>query len=200
MSRTRSIVVVLGSAAATLAVIGLGAGATFTDATHSVQKVQAGTLNMSVTSPDGSTSSDGKTVTFPDTAPVGSSFATAPHVITITNNGSIGADEVFLGASHTTPGGANDHALLNEMYVCVYSPPSTNGGPGGVVFNGPLTQLESNGQQISGHVPPGETDAYTAEYYAGNVSTKCGASSAASLDDAAQGGIVSPSIDLSYQG
>lgn len=200
MSRTRSAVVVLGSAAATLGVIGLGAGATFTDATHSVQKIQAGTLSMTVTSPDGATSADGKTVTFNDAAPVGSTFATAPHVITITNNGNIAADEVFLGASHTTPGGARDLALLHQLYVCVYSPPSTNGGPGGVVYNDKLTSLESGGQQIAGHVPPGETDSYTAEYYAGNVTTKCGASTAPSLTDEAQGGVVSPSIDISYTG
>jgi hypothetical protein len=200
MSRIRSAVVVLGSAAATLAVVGLGAGATFTDATHSVQKIQAGTLSMTVTSPQGSTSGDGKTVSFPDADPVGSSFATAPHVITITNTGNIAASEVFLGASHTLPGNATDHALLGEMYVCVFSPPSTNGGPGGVVFNGPLTSLESGGQQISGHVPAGETDSYTAEYYAGSVTTACGASTAPSLTNDAQGGIVSPSIDISYEG
>lgn len=200
MSRTRSTVVVLGGAAATLAAIGLGAGATFTDATHSVQKIQAGTLSLELTSPDGSTSADGKTLNFPDAAPVASSFATAPHDITIHNVGSIAANEVFLGASHTTPGSTADHALLNQMYVCVFSPPSVNGGPGGVVFNGPLTALEQAGQQVAGHVPPGETDAYTAEYYAGDVSTKCGASNAPSLTNDAQGGIVSPSIDLSYTG
>jgi hypothetical protein len=200
MFRPRSAAVVLGSAAATLAVIGLGAGATFTDATHSVQKIESGTLTMSVTSPDGSTSGDGKTVTFPDASPVGSSFATAPHDITIKNVGSIAASEVFLSASHTTPGGAKDLALLNQMHVCVFSPPSANGGPGGVVFDGLLKNLEANGQQVAGHVPPGETDAYTAEFYAGNVTTKCGVSAAASLDNAAQGGVVSPSIDLSYEG
>jgi hypothetical protein len=155
---------------------------------------------MQVTSPAGSTSGDGKTLTFPDADPVGSSFASAAHDITITNVGTVAASEVLLGASHTTPGGARDQALLNEMYVCVYSPPSTNGGPGGVVFNGPFTALESGGQQIAGHVPPGETDAYTAEFYAGNVTTSCGASSAPSLDNDAQGGVVSPSIDISYEG
>jgi predicted ribosomally synthesized peptide with SipW-like signal peptide len=200
MSRTRSALVVLASGAATLAVVGVGAGATFTDSTHSTQKIQAGTLNMRVTSADGSTSGDGKTVTFPDAAPVNSTFKTAAHTVVIHNAGDITAQEVFLGASHTTPGGANDNALLNQMYVCVYSPSSPNGGPGGVVFNGPLTSLESSGQQVAGSVSPTETDQYTAEFYAGDVTTSCGASNAPSLDNAAQGGIVSPMITLSYQG
>lgn len=193
MSGIRSTIVVLGSAAATLAVVGLGAGATFTDATHSVQKVQAGTLNMTLNSPDGTQSADGKTLTLREADPVGSSFATAPYEITITNSGTIAASEVHLGASDTTPGHGNDAALRNQMYVCVFS-------SGQTAFNGKLTDLEANGLTIQGTVAPGGTDSYTAEYYAGTATTKCGASAAPSLDNAAQGGLVTPSIDLGYEG
>jgi hypothetical protein len=204
--------VLVGSAAglAALALVGTGAGATFTDATHSVQTVKAGTLNMTL-SGSGVLSNDQKTLTFGDTAPTGSVFDTTPQDVTIHNSGNIPASEVFISASDVNPGGANDLALRNGMNLCIYSPPSVNGGPGGVVFNGPLTTLESlgggQGQQIAGNVPPGQTDAYTAEFYAGKDSSKCGTGvyggtykQPASLTQDAQGGSVTPSITVSYTG
>jgi hypothetical protein len=153
--------------------------------------------------------------------PVGSSFMSAPTLITITNNGSMTATEVALQLSdhHTNT------TFENETWACLYH-------DGGVVFNEPLTIAEGYGQSAIGHLElaPGAADSYTAVYYAGpKEDTGCGGTysgfsavsydgypgqygatklylggtvnpAALSLTNPAEGGTITPTVTLSYQG
>jgi hypothetical protein len=153
--------------------------------------------------------------------PVGSSFMSAPTLITITNNGTMTATEVALQLSdhHTNT------TFENETWACLYH-------DGGVVFNEPLTIAEGYGRSAIGHLDlaPGATDSYTAVYYAGpKEDTGCGGTysgfsavsydgypgqygatklylggtvnpAALSLTNPAEGGTITPTVTLSYQG
>ncbi len=55
---------------AALSLIGIGAGASFTDAVHATQSVQAGTMNMQISGP-GSVSADHKSITLSTLRPDG---------------------------------------------------------------------------------------------------------------------------------
>ena len=195
---------VLGTAfaAAGLALVGAGAGATFTDATHSVQKVSAGTLNVTVSADaDGAiTSWDGKSVELPAAADLPSTFKTDAIPVVITNSGTVTANEVWLGMSVAPTTSAADAALLDQLNVCIFSPYIDEQNWGGVVWNGKLTDLVASGQQVTGPVKPGDTDQYTTEFYAGNVTTKCGDHTTASLTNDAQGGSVTPTVTVTYHG
>ena len=199
----RKIAILGGMGVAALALIGAGASATFTDSTHSNQTIQAGTMNVTLSSnaPGAVQSQDGKTVTLANAAPVNSTFKTAASTFEISNDGDITVQEVFIKGSRQAPGfNANDDALFNQTNVCVYSPFIDNNNPGGVVYDGSLSNFVSNGQQVAGPLAPGAKDHYTAEYYAGNVTTACGDETSPSLDNSAQGGTITPQVDLSYTG
>lgn len=199
----RKIAMIASMGVAGLCLIGAGAGATFTDATNSVQTITSGTLNMQLSAPDdpnATTSSDGKTVTLESASPVGSTFKTAPVSFEILNAGTITANEILIKGSETDGGKAADQALLGQMNVCIYSPYIDSTNPGGVVFDGRVSTFDASGQQVEGPVAPGGKDHYTAEFYAGDVTTACGAETSPSLDNSAQGGTVTPTVTLSYTG
>jgi len=83
---TRKIAVVAAVAAAGFGLIGAGAGATFTDAVTTTQKVTAGSIDVQLTSSDESVSisSDGKTASFADLGPTQSTFSSGAVPTTIT--------------------------------------------------------------------------------------------------------------------
>lgn len=213
MSLSRRTTAFLGIGFIGIASIGAGAGATFTDATHSVQTITAGTLDVTLSSPGATSGNNTKTLTLADFGPTASTFTSPASIITITNNGTVKANEVWMGVSNAGPSAAADAALWSQLSLCIYSPPSSNGGPGGVVFNGLVTTLQAmnggKGQQVAGYVGPDGSpiDAYTTQFYAGESTTPCGTASFGgtyatppSLTDAAQGGVVTPTVTIQYEG
>jgi predicted ribosomally synthesized peptide with SipW-like signal peptide len=190
-----------GVGLAGLALIGAGAAATFTQSTTSNHPVQAGTMNVTL-SGAGTLSDSGRTLTFATFGPTNSSFTTGDQAVTITNNGNIPVLEIV-----ATIGATGDTALLGQLYVCEVS-------SGQVIYNGPLSA--AGAQAINGTLTaypgPGNTDGYSINVYAGNVTTGCGAattpgapavsgpSTAPSLLNSAQGQSATVSLTVDYSG
>lgn len=181
MSFSRSTRALAGIAILGIAGVGIGAGATFTDAVNATQSITAGTLNMTVAGPTGSTT-DGKTVTLAAVGPVASTFSTGAQLVTTTNSGNITADAILLSASSTN----NNATFKNELYVKIES-------SGQVAYDGTLAYLEAHPISIMGPILKGQTDPFEVTYYAGS-------GSAPSLSNGAMGGVVIPTITVSYQG
>lgn len=198
----RKIAMMIGMGTAGLCLVGAGAGATFSDSVHATQRITAGTLNMTVQGPDGS-STDGKTVTFADTAPEQSTFTTGPQLVTTTNSGNITAQALRLSATDVS----NNAALHDSLYVEIDSFAAPNGtGTPVVVYNGLLSALESSPISIQGPIAPNQTDPFYVTYYAGNNgansdgATGNNLDNAPSLENAAEGGVVIPKITVEYTG
>jgi len=189
MSFSRSTLTLAGIAVLGIAGVGIGAGATFTDAVNATQSITAGTLNMTVAGPTGSTT-NGKTVTLAAVGPVASTFTTGPQRVVTTNSGNITASAILLSASDTN----NNGTFQSELYVRIESWAGPNmSGAKVVVYDGTLAYMESHPMAIQGPILPGQTDPFDVTYYAGS-------GSAASLSNLAQGGVVFPTITVSYQG
>ena len=189
MSFSRSTLTLAGIAVLGIAGVGIGAGATFTDAVNATQSITAGTLNMTVSGPTGSTT-NGKTVTLAAVGPVASTFSTGPQLVTTTNSGDITASAILLSASDTN----NNATFKSELYVRIssWSGPNMTGSEV-VVYDGTLANMEANPISIMGPILPGQTDPFNVTYYAGS-------GAAASLSNGAMGGVVIPTITVSYQG
>lgn len=184
----RKLALLSGLGMAGLALIGVGAGATFTDSVHGQQVITAGTLSMTVQGPAGS-STDGKTVTLQDLGPQQSTFTTGEQKIVTTNTGNIKASAILLSASDQNNGAPNSLALKNALQVKIYSWSAPNeGGSKVLVYQGSLVNFEANSISIVGDVPAGSTDPFTVEFSASN------------LGNEAQGGVVVPKITVDYQG
>ena len=114
---------------AALALIGTGAGATFTDAVHANRTINAGTMNVQITNGGGgAVSADGKSVTLPAVGPTGSTFESTHQIITIKNNGNIPATADAFQMTESHVGTANNNALLAQTNVCIQST-DPSGGP-----------------------------------------------------------------------
>ena len=188
MARSRKFLTAGAVGVAALALIGAGASATFTDAVHATQSITAGTLNMTVTGPAGS-STNGKTVTLEAFGPTNSTFTTGAQKVITTNSGDIAASALRLSASDSN----NNAALKAQVYVRIDSWVGPNESGGKVmVYNGTLANLELNPMNIVGPIPAGSTDPFEVTYYAGPGAT--------SLTNAAQGGLLIPSITVEYEG
>ena len=211
MARSRKFLAAGAAGVAALALIGAGASATFTDSTHSLQQVQAGTLDVVLSAP-GAANNWTKTITLPEFGPTTSTFKTDAIVVTIVNRGTIRANEVFMGLNIAPNSAANSHdaALVDQLSLCLWSPPSANGGTGMTVFNGKVSTLAAMaggaGQAVAGYILGNTTDAYSAEFYAGSAATLCGTNTygagsyaADDLTDAAQGGVVHTDVKLAYK-
>jgi predicted ribosomally synthesized peptide with SipW-like signal peptide len=199
MSISRPLVALVGVAVLGLAGIGVGAGATFTDQVQAQQTITAGTLGVSVTSPTGSQSSDGRTVTLAAFGPASSTFTTGPSTVNVNLTGNIPATEISLHASAVTNGGAGN-SLRDEMYVRIFS-------SGQTFYNGTLAALIANGPYDLGNgtIP----DSFQVTFYAGGPVQADGTNghgsaltpfTPASLTNASQGGVVIPSITLDVIG
>jgi hypothetical protein len=164
------------------ALVGSGAGATFTDAIHATQTINAGTLDVTVTGP-GTTSSDGKSLTLDSLGPTGSTFSTGAQKVTIFNGGTIKATEVELSASSTWTG---DAKLKKEIGVTITE-------AGNQLYDGLLTDLEANPLQLSGNLAVGATRIIKVTFYAGHNSVP-------SLTNAAEGDTVTPDLAISFTG
>jgi predicted ribosomally synthesized peptide with SipW-like signal peptide len=197
---------------AALALIGAGAAATFNATTTSSQTINAGTLSVVVSSPDApgcTTSADNcTTLTLDSVGPEGSTFDTPASLITITNTGSIPATEISMTISDTPVNSAgldNGGTLASEMGLCMYS----DGAP---VVNGDLSAVEGGSPYDLGDSllagTPG-TDSYSADFYAGEGSSECGATAIGVATDTAattplttlaEGGSDTVSLAITYNG
>jgi signal peptidase I len=176
---------VLVGASAVVAVIGSGAGASFTQSIFATQAINAGTLNVTLTGP-GTTSVDGKTITLSPLGPVGSTFTSGVQSITISNQGNIAATQTSLSAAETHSGGTSGAALAGELGVTV-----RDGGT--VVYDGLLSGLIASPATLTGTIAPNSTRQLRVTFYAGSGTIP-------SLDNAAQGGSVTPTLTLDYSG
>lgn len=182
--------------------VGLGAGASFTDAVAATQTVTAGQMNLGIEQAGGQ-----KSYTLPSTPAEGSTFTTGPQLVTTHNYGNITANAILLSLADTN----TNAAMKAETNVEIDSWTAPNqGGTLVVAYNGPLSGLEANPQALSGPVAPGQTDPFYVTFYAGtNGANSDGAAdvgfgsnldNAAALDSAAQGGSVTPTVTVTYSG
>jgi predicted ribosomally synthesized peptide with SipW-like signal peptide len=193
MQFSRPLVLVAGAAIAGIALIGVGAGATFTDSTTSSQKITAGTMNVVVSaagatqgstdcsSPDANCTA----LTLPDVGPVGSTFETTPIRVNITNKGNIPAYYYSIKITAPADGdlSAASTALKHEMNICImawdpsWSAAQSQGTLGWVEGNGPLTTavgLNPTVRENPVKLNPGASLPYWVSFYAGQDSTYCG--------------------------
>jgi hypothetical protein len=220
MAISRKALTVGAVSVAGLALVGTGAGATFTDSVHETQAIHAGTMNVQVSGPAGS-HTDGKTVTLPAFGPTGSTFESNKQVITVTNNGQIPATAVAIQMTESHPNALNNNALFAQTNVCIMSTDPSGTWTEG---NGPLTTavaLTPSVNQTGGVVlQPGDTMTFWVTYYAGRDSANCSEVSSdgpstttawegyqghpyqtpASLNNDAQGGTITPTMTFSFTG
>jgi hypothetical protein len=172
MSLSRPIVALIGAGALGIALVGVGASAQFTTSVSSSQKIQAGTLRMSVWSPqatNGCTASTSQctSVTLPVVGPVGSTFVSPQDVVYVTNTGNIPAYFDAFQLSVATDGASASTYLRNQTNVCLMSTDPTGSWVEG---NGPLTtaiSLTPTVQENPVKVVPNQTVKYSAIFYAG---------------------------------
>jgi hypothetical protein len=182
-----------------ISLIGAGVGATFNQTTQSSQKIQVGTMNVTL-SGAGALSNSDQTLTFATYGPTASTFTTGDQAVTITNNGDIPVLEIV-----ATIGSSGDAALISQLYVCEVSSNQ-------VIYNGLLSSAGSQGINgtLAAYPGPNNTDGYIINVYAGNSTTACGAvvtvgqtavagmSTAPSLTDAVQGKNATVSLTVTY--
>jgi predicted ribosomally synthesized peptide with SipW-like signal peptide len=196
-----------------LGLVGAGAHAVFTQNTVSSQQITAGTMNVQLSTlvPGANLSANGQTLTFAPFGPTGSSFTTGDELVTITNYSNFVVSEIMAtpGDTYDSSGGpASPNSLLAaEAYLCEVSSSY-------VIYNGPLASAPA--QAISGSLAAypgtGNTDNYSVNIYAGTEPTACGTgttgttpnvpgtSTAPTLLQGAQGGVINPSMTVSYTG
>jgi predicted ribosomally synthesized peptide with SipW-like signal peptide len=209
MKFTKSIAVLGGLSVASIALIGAGASAIFTQNTVSSQQITAGTMNvqLSTTVSGAGLSANGQVLTFAALSGVGSSFTTGDQTVVITNYSTFPVSEITStpGDSYDSSGGPGSANSLfaGEAYLCEVS-------SGEVIYNGLLSAAPA--QPINGTLAPGATDNYTINVYAGSETTACGAvtsvgatavsglSTAPTLVQDAQGGVIDPTMTISYTG
>jgi predicted ribosomally synthesized peptide with SipW-like signal peptide len=206
---------------AALALIGTGAGASFTDAVHSNRTINAGTMNVQISDGAGGiVSPDGKSVTLPAVGPTGSTFLSEHKVVTIKNNGDIAATAEAIQMTESHVGTANNNALLAQTNVCIQST-DASGGPW-TEGNGPLATAVALTPTVAQNpvvLQPGQTMTFSVDFYAGQDS-QCNPVSSdgshtraawdgydggpyhtpASLTNAAQGGTITPTLHFSFTG
>jgi hypothetical protein len=223
MGNSRKILTAGAVGVAALALIGTGAGATFTDAVHANRTVTAGTMNVQITA-GGNVSADGKSVTMPAVGPTGSTFESTQQLVTVKNKGNIPATFDSFQMSATPSGNANDNALFAQTNVCIRTtdPASVVDGGTWTEGNGPLSAAVTLNPTVKENpvvLHPGETMTFSVDFYAGKDSI-CGTTysdgpstaaiwqgylggpyhTPASLTNAAQGGTITPTLTFTLTG
>ncbi len=176
MSLSRPLVALAGAGVLGIALVGVGASAQFTTSVSSSQKITAGTLRMTVWSPqatapcntkDSATTAGCTSLTLPDVGPFGSTFKSPQYVVYVTNTGNIPAYFDAFQLSVTTDGSDASNYLRNETNVCLMS---TDPSGSWVEGNGPLTTalaLTPTVKENPVKVVPNQTVRYSAIFYAG---------------------------------
>ena len=185
-----------------LGLVGAGAHAVFTTSVASSQTAQAGALAVVVSSPDApgctAPTDNCTSLTLNPVGPYASTFDSPASLITITNNGNIPATEISMTITDSpinSPGLDNGGTLATDMGMCFYSDGST-------VFNESLSTVEAGNPYSLGASPlaTSGSDSYSVQFFAGSVTTTCGASAISSLDTLAQGGSDAVTVTLTYNG
>ena len=221
MAYSRKFLTVGALGVAALALIGAGAGATFSDSVDANQKVTGGTMDLVISNgAGGKVSPDGKSVTLPDFGPTGSTFETTHRVITVTNNGDIPVKSLAfqMGGTHGTSQAS--YILWNQVNVCIKSTDRSGTWTEG---NGPLTTavaLTPSVAQNPVDLVPRQSMTFSVDFYAGKDSKNCAAGysdgtktsnawysheggwykTPASLTNDAMGGVVTPKLTFSFTG
>ena len=223
MALSRKVLAAGAVGVAALALIGTGAGASFTDAVHATQTINAGTMTIQISDAAGSVSADGKSVTLPAFGPTGSTFETS-NTITVKNIGHIPATFDSFQMTEPSSGNANDNALFTQTNVCIRSTdPSSVANPGTwTEGNGPLATAVALNPTVKENpvvLHSGETMTFTVDFYAGKDSL-CGTTysdgtntrnawftfighsyqTPPSLTNAAQGGTITPTLTFNVTG
>lgn len=224
MSRSRPLIALAGLALGGIALVGIGAGATFSTSTASSQKITAGTVGVSVSAPNAtngctSAAANCSSLTLPDVGPVGSTFETPATHITVTNTGDIPAYFDAIQMTQSNNGSSASAALVNEMNICIMSHDTSGTWVEG---NGPFTtalNLHPSVKENPVKLNPGETASYWVGFYAGQDSSLCGTTTSDgpntttawqnysgvyhtpnSLTNAAEGGSVTATLHFSFTG
>ncbi len=224
MPVSRPLAALLGAGFIGIAAIGAGAGATFTTSTASQQTITAGTIGMSLSSPDvpgcKTAAQHCQSLALPAVGPVGSTFETAVMQVTMTNTGNIPTKFADIQMSETHGSSAASVALRNQMNVCIKSYDPSGAGPW-VEGNGPLTTAVALHPTVVENqvvMQPGDSTTYWVTFYAGQDSS-CGTTHSdgphtrsawyaaagayvtpPSLTNAAMGGSVTPKLTWSFTG
>lgn len=196
--------------------VGVGVHATFTTSTASAQTVTAGTLGLTLTSPGASGNGTlASPLVLPASPYEGSTFAVANDV-TVHNTGNIPATETSITIGATTDGSTASTDMEGELWACLSS-------DGVVIFNEPLSVATGYGTFTVGATMLPPSDEYMLTVYAGNAPTICGAtftgvsggsfnnandltvapianSAALSLNGDSEGGVVTPTMTMTYSG
>ncbi len=188
-SRRIALAAALGVAA--LGLVGAGAGAQFTDAVTVKQHITAGTLVMrlSSASPGVTVSGDGRNASFADLGPTQSSFSSGVKGLTITNAGTVAAQSVTFSATTAKGADTASDALAKQLCVAI----TVAGQP---YYNGKLTDFPTKAYAAA--FPARGQSTATVEFYAGPGTGH--AAECAALDDSAQGGSVTPSLNAAFTG
>jgi hypothetical protein len=151
-----------------LGLVGVGAHAAFSTSTTSSQNITSGNLSVVLSSPSATAGDGTTTLTLGAFGPTLSSFTTGDDTITMTNNGTIPAQEITETMATNYP----SSQLAAHLYVCEvsYGPGLT---PDYVIYNGPLVSALFT-QDINGTIAVAGTDEYTTNIYAGSEPTLCG--------------------------
>ena len=176
----RKLLVGVAGLAAAASLIGLGAGASFTDAVSATQTVTAGTMNMGIDQAGGA-----KSYTLSPAGPKGSTFTTGQQLVTTRNNGNIPANAILLNVSNSN----NNAAFLAGLQMKIESWTAPNqGGSLVTAYDGAFSAFPVGGMGLSGPVGPNQTDPFYVTFSATNLPT------------AAQGGVVIPTVTVTYEG
>lgn len=204
-----------------LGLIGVGAHAAFTTTTQSHQQVTAGTLKVvfSTNSAIGATGTGTTTLALKDVGPTNSSFVTSTKV-TVKNVGTVVANNLRLAVTATVGAPANSANLESQMWACLSAGTAGNTH---IVFNEPLSTAMGYGTiTVGGTIQLAATETYTLTLYAGSTDAGCGTAftgvsghawttsshlrgttatkntAAISLNNTAEGGVVTPKVTVNY--
>jgi len=187
MAYSRKVFTVGALGVAAFALIGAGASATFNDSVEAKQLITAGSMNMTITSPETGAwrTTDGKTLTLKPYGPVGSTFSTGPQTIIVSNSSNIDAKMVKLVVTAPT---SNDE-LKDGIYVKIQMADTRT-----PLYDGLLTDLQDSADPaIKGQtIKAGSSIAAEVTFYAGDPQP--------ALPNGAQGGVVVPTFSVSFDG
>jgi predicted ribosomally synthesized peptide with SipW-like signal peptide len=191
MAYSRKVLTVGALGVAALALIGTGAGATFHDSAKAQQTITAGNLSVLITSPSGSTSPDGKTVTLNTLTNEPSHFSGPQETITVKNNGAVPATVTGFTAADTTNNAYLQGALniqivdSNRGEICNDLISTLEKGTGFIPIPWGGTTIATNGTMT----------VYVTFSSTGNTDVNNGG-----LPQAAQGGWVTPTLTANVTG
>lgn len=135
----------------------------------------------------GTVSNDGQSLTLPDYGPTPSTYTTGPRRLVISNVSHHAVWTVRLAVWTDATSGAASAKLRDEMWIriCIGHSGTTT------LFNGPLSRLLVHPLALIGYLAPGSSTDVAITLYNG-------LGAAPTLDNPAQGGVVSTTISLDY--